>query len=159
MKVEETLLTVKTSRWIALGFLGKKFMLIYLLIMVAALIAPLFVPDMPELVYLGYGLVGLYVLLFLGRLLGFKREKADVTNHRLILYRRIGTSERRIMIPLHQIVQVELERGKLGRLLGFGSVKLHNAGGGKADLESIGKVENFNEVLHIQMMQSWSRNL
>ena len=157
MRIEETLLTVKTSRWIALGFLGKKFMLLYLVVMIAALIAPLFVPDMPELVYVGYGLAGLYVLLFFGRLFGFKREKAEVTNHRLILYRRMGTSQKRIMIPLHHIVQVEVERGKLATLLGFGSVKLHNAGGGKAELESIGKIETFNDVLHVQMMQMWSR--
>ena len=159
MRMEETLLTVKTSRWIALGFLGKKFMLIYLVVMIAAFIVPLFVPDLPELLYLGYILAGFYALLFFGRLFGFKREKADITNHRLILYRRMGTSQKRIMIPLHQIVQVEVERGKLGRLLGFGSVKLYNAGGGKADLESIGKVENFNEILHVQMMQLISRDL
>jgi hypothetical protein len=98
MKLEETVLTAKTSRWVALGFLGRKPMLIYLLIMILALIVPLIMPEYSDLMLLGYGLLGLYVLLFLGRLFGFKREKVD--------------------------------------------------------LESIGKIEGFQESLHIEMMKS-----
>lgn len=154
MKLEETVLTAKTSRWVALGFLGKKPMLIYLLIMILAIVVPLIMPEYGEVIYLGYGLLGVYVLMFFGRLFGFKREKVDLTNHRLIIYRSYGSTETRIMVLLHQIVQVEVSRGKLARLLGFGDMRIMTSGNSKVDLESIGKIEGFQEALHIEMMKS-----
>ncbi|MFP4286672.1 MAG: PH domain-containing protein [Candidatus Izemoplasmataceae bacterium] len=158
MKLEETVLTAKTSRWVALGFLAKKPMLIYLLIMILALIIPFVLPEYGEVLYLGLGLAGLYFLMFLGRLFGFKREKIDLTNHRLIIYRSYGSIETRIMVLLHQVVQVEVNRGKLARFLGYGDMKIMTSGNSKVDLESISKIENFQEALHIEMMKSLDKH-
>ena len=151
---EQNILLTKTSRWMAFGFLGRRFMLIILAVVVASLIGQFFEPD---LIYVFYVFAGVYLLLFLSRLFGMKREKVELSNQSVIVHRRVGSSRRKIIIPLNHIAVSEIERGKLARFFGFGSMKLYTTGNHIVSLESIANVEAFYGALHKELTLHWYR--
>ncbi|MFW5838582.1 MAG: PH domain-containing protein [Bacillota bacterium] len=149
---EETIMSTKTSRWIAFGFLGKKYMLIMLLVVIAGFIGSLFEPD---LIYVGYAVGGLYLLLFLGRLFGMKKEHVDLSTQRIIIRRRIGSTKKIIIIPLNHVAMFEIEQGKFASKLKFGSIKINTSGSKDVNLESLAKIEAFYETMHTQLTKLW----
>ncbi len=149
---EESVLTTQTSRWIAFGFLANKFMLLMLLVIIASGIGQFFEP---ELVYVFYGVGGLYLILFLARLFGMKKERVEVTNQRMIVRRRIGSMRRQITIPHNHMAMIDVSRGKMGRRLGFGHMVVYTSGNSRVNLESMAKVEELQESLHLQLTKQW----
>ncbi len=149
---EETVLSTKTSRWMAFGFLGSKFMLGLLLVVVASGIGQ-FIEEPVK--YLFYASAGLYVMLFLARLFGMKKEYAELTNQRVIVKRRLGSSRRKIIVPLNHVAVFEVQQGSTGRKLKFGSVIIYTTGNHKIELESMAKIEDLQEGLHAQLTNHW----
>ncbi len=153
---EESILTTKTSSWVAIAFLFKWPMLVYVAVMVAAYIYQFTAFPMNEYAqYAFYGLAGLYGLLFFSKLFGMKREHAEVTTHRVIIERRIGWVTKKIILPLNHISMLEIERGFFARLLGYGSIEIFGSGNHRTSLSDIGKCVKFHEAIHLQLTKQW----
>ncbi len=149
---EEIVLSTQTSRWMAFGFLGTKFMIGMLIVIVASGIGQFF----EEILFYVFVVVGaLYAILFLARLFGMKKEHVVLTNQRVIVKRRLGSSRRQIITPLSHISIFEIQQGSIGRALKFGSITVYTTGNHSIDLESLAKIELLSEGMHAQLTNHW----
>ncbi len=160
--MEETVnFTTKTSRWSAVGFLGSRWMIFHLVLIVLAAaywIAAANVDAVPEFDVVNlvvYGLIALYVLLFLLALAGVKRERVEILDYRMFIYRRIGCSRTRIAVPHKSIVSFEVHRTFLGCLFRFGTITFFLAGGGRIKLERIAKLHKLQQAFYPQLLEKW----
>ena len=157
MKIsEESILTTKTSSWVALGFLFKWPMLIYVVVTVAVYMYQFTDFPMSHIaLYAFYGLVGLYGLLFFSKLFGMKKEHAEITNQRVVIDRRVGYAKKKIILPLNHISMLEIERGFFARLFGYGTIVIYGSGNHYKTLSDVKRCVKFYKAIHLQLTKQW----
>lgn len=126
-KEEETLITAKFSMWATLAFLFKWYMLGFLVITLAIGYFVFFQTDLDYLQYVFYGLVAVYVIIYLVYVLRIRRRKLELTGKRFIEHQG-GTVKTHRFIPLKSIVEMSVQTSRMGRKLNFGSIVLYMSG-------------------------------
>ncbi len=127
VKEEQTLITAKFSMWATIGFFARKFMLLYLLVLLGVAYFVFFEADIAALQYVFYGLIGLYFIIYIAYVLRTRVRTLELTDKRFIDH--IGRAfKRHRFIPLKAVNEITVESTRMGRRLKYGHIVLHLPG-------------------------------